>query len=94
MLIGAFLLALKIGFSGPTEVYGRGSTTPILDQLTEKRLTMKEVSLRDWHEPFIYSAILKRSVPAQLDEEVRGRPLAEILGVDENLLRGTWSKLP
>lgn len=65
----------------------------ILDKLAEKRLSMKEASLMLGKNHSYLQQFLKRGVPAQLDEEVRG-PLAELLGVDENQLRGPSSKLP
>ncbi len=65
----------------------------ILDKLKEKRLSMKEVSLRLGKNDAYIQQFLKRGVPAQLDEDVRG-PLAGMLGIDEDLLRGPSSKLP
>lgn len=65
----------------------------ILDKLTEKQLTMKEVSLRIGMSHSYIQQFLKRGVPAELDEKVRA-PLAEILGIEEDLLRGPSSKLP
>lgn len=65
----------------------------ILEKLAEKKLSMKEASLRLGKSHAYIQQFLKRGVPAQLDEDVRG-PLAELLGVDEDLLRGPSSKLP
>lgn len=65
----------------------------ILEKLSEKRLSMKEASLRIGKSHSYIQQFLKRGVPAQLDEEVRG-PLAELLGIDEQDLRGVSSKLP
>lgn len=65
----------------------------ILEKLAEKRLSMKEASLRLGKSHSYIQQFLKRGVPAQLDEEVRG-PLADLLGVSEDQLRGPSSKLP
>jgi phage repressor protein C with HTH and peptisase S24 domain len=65
----------------------------ILEKLAEKRLSMKDASLRLGKSHSYIQQFLKRGVPAQLDEDVRG-PLAELLGVPEDQLRGPSSKLP
>jgi phage repressor protein C with HTH and peptisase S24 domain len=65
----------------------------ILEKLAEKRLSMKAASLRLGKSHSYIQQYLKRGVPGLLDEDVRG-PLAEMLGVDEDLLRGPSSKLP
>jgi phage repressor protein C with HTH and peptisase S24 domain len=65
----------------------------ILEKLAEKRLSMKEASLRLGKSHSYIQQFLKRGVPAQLDEDVRS-PLAELLGVNEDQLRGPSSKLP
>jgi phage repressor protein C with HTH and peptisase S24 domain len=65
----------------------------ILEKLAEKRLSMKEASLRIGRSHSYIQQYLKRGVPAQLDEDVRA-PLAELLGISEHDLRGPSSKLP
>lgn len=66
----------------------------ILEKLAEKKLSMKEASLLIGKSHSYIQQFLKRGVPAQLDEEVRA-PLADLLGIDENQLRGpSSSKLP
>lgn len=65
----------------------------ILDKLSEKGLSMKEASLRIGKSHSYIQQFLKRGIPSQLDEEVRG-PLAELLNIPEDSLRGTSAKLP
>lgn len=65
----------------------------ILEKLAEKRLTMKGASIKIGYNETYLQQFLKRGIPAELDENVRGT-LAELLDVSEDQLRGPSSKLP
>jgi phage repressor protein C with HTH and peptisase S24 domain len=65
----------------------------ILEKLAEKRLTMKGASIKIGYNHAYLQQFLKRGVPAELDENARA-VLADLLGVSEDQLRGTSSKLP
>lgn len=65
----------------------------ILDKLAEKGLTMSEASLKIGKNHAYLQQFLKRGHPIELGEKAR-LPLAELLGVSEDDLRGPSSKLP
>jgi phage repressor protein C with HTH and peptisase S24 domain len=65
----------------------------ILEKLAEKGLTMSEASLRIGKNHAYLQQFLKRGYPLELPEKSR-LPLAELLGVPEEQLRGPSSKLP
>ncbi|SEE52504.1 Phage repressor protein C, contains Cro/C1-type HTH and peptisase s24 domains [Bradyrhizobium lablabi] len=65
----------------------------ILEKLEEKGLTMSEASLRIGYNHAYLQQFLKRGHPLELPEKSR-LPLAELLGVPEDQLRGPSSKLP
>jgi phage repressor protein C with HTH and peptisase S24 domain len=65
----------------------------ILEKLTERGLTMKEASLRIGKSHSYLQQFLKRGVPEELGEYERAS-LSEVLGVNEQDLRGTSPKLP
>lgn len=65
----------------------------ILEKLAEKGLTMSEASLRIGKNHAYLQQFLKRGYPIELSEKSR-IPLADLLGVPEDQLRGPSSKLP
>jgi phage repressor protein C with HTH and peptisase S24 domain len=65
----------------------------ILEKLAEKGLTMSEASLKIGKNHAYLQQFLKRGHPLELGEKSR-LPLAELLGVPEDQLRGPSSKLP
>lgn len=65
----------------------------ILEKLEEKGLTMSEASLKIGKNHAYLQQFLKRGFPLELPEKSR-IPLAELLGLSEDQLRGTSSKLP
>jgi phage repressor protein C with HTH and peptisase S24 domain len=65
----------------------------ILEKLAEKGLTMSEASLRIGKNHAYLQQFLKRGYPIELSEKSR-IPLAELLGISEDQLRGPSSKLP
>ena len=65
----------------------------ILEKLAEKGLTMSEASLKIGYNHAYLQQFLKRGHPIELGEKSR-IPLAELLGVSEDELRGPSSKLP
>jgi len=65
----------------------------ILEKLSEKGLTMSEASLKIGKNHAYLQQFLKRGHPIELGEKAR-IPLAELLGVSEDELRGPSSKLP
>ncbi len=65
----------------------------ILDKLEEKGLTMSEASLKIGKNHAYLQQFLKRGFPIELPEKSR-IPLAELLGLSEDQLRGPSSKLP
>lgn len=65
----------------------------ILEKLQERDLTMKEASLRIGKSHSYLQQFLKRGIPTELGEHERGA-LAQVLGVDEQLLRGKSPALP
>lgn len=65
----------------------------ILDKLAEKGLTMSEASLKMGKNHAYLQQFLKRGYPIELSEKSR-IPLAEVLGISEEDLRGPSSKLP
>lgn len=65
----------------------------ILDKLDELKLTMSEASLKIGKNHAYLQQFLKRGYPLELPEKSR-LPLAELLGVPEEQLRGPSSKLP
>lgn len=65
----------------------------ILEKLAEKGLTMSEASLKIGYNHAYLQQFLKRGHPIELNEKSR-IPLAELLGVNEDELRGPSSKLP
>jgi phage repressor protein C with HTH and peptisase S24 domain len=65
----------------------------ILEKLQERGLTMKEASLRIGKSHSYLQQFLKRGIPTTLGEDERGA-LSQILGVDEQLLRGRSPALP
>ena len=65
----------------------------ILEKLQERGLTMKEASLRIDKSHSYLQQFLKRGVPAELGEHERAA-LAQVLGVDEQQLRGRSPALP
>jgi phage repressor protein C with HTH and peptisase S24 domain len=65
----------------------------ILERLEELGLTMSEASLKIGYNHAYLQQFLKRGHPLELPEKSR-IPLAELLGVPEEQLRGPSSKLP
>lgn len=65
----------------------------ILERLAELGLTMSEASLKIGKNHAYLQQFLKRGYPIELGEKSR-IPLAELLGVSEDQLRGPSSKLP
>lgn len=65
----------------------------ILDKLDELGLTMSEASLKIGKNHAYLQQFLKRGYPLELPEKSR-LPLADLLGVPEEQLRGPSSKLP
>ncbi len=65
----------------------------ILEKLAEKGLTMSAASLKIGKNHAYLQQFLKRGYPVELGEKSR-IPLAELLGVPEDQLRGPSSKLP
>jgi phage repressor protein C with HTH and peptisase S24 domain len=65
----------------------------ILEKLEERGLTMKEASLRIGKSHSYLQQFLKRGIPTSLGEDERGA-LSQLLGVDEQLLRGKSPALP
>jgi phage repressor protein C with HTH and peptisase S24 domain len=65
----------------------------ILEKLAEKGLTMSEASLKIGKNHAYLQQFLKRGYPIELTEKSR-IPLAELLGLTEEQLRGPSSKLP
>lgn len=65
----------------------------ILEKLEEIGLTMSEASLKIGKNQTYLQQFLKRGTPIELPEKSR-LPLAELLGVPEDQLRGPSSKLP
>ncbi len=65
----------------------------ILEKLQERGLKMKEVSLRIGMSHSYMQQFLKRGIPAELGENERAA-LSQVLGVDEQLLRGPSAPLP
>lgn len=65
----------------------------ILQKLEEKGLTMSEASLKIGKNHAYLQQFLKRGHPIELSERAR-IPLAELLGVPEEQLRGPSNKLP
>jgi phage repressor protein C with HTH and peptisase S24 domain len=65
----------------------------ILERLTDLDLKMSEASIKIGKNHAYLQQFLKRGIPAQLPEDVRGA-LAELLKVPEDRLRGTSDKLP
>lgn len=65
----------------------------ILEKLEELGLTMSEASVKIGKNHAYLQQFLKRGYPIELPEKSR-IPLADLLGVSEELLRGPSSKLP
>lgn len=65
----------------------------ILEKLEEKGLTMSEASLKIGYNHAYLQQFLKRGHPLELPEKSR-IPLADLLGVPQDQLRGPSSKLP
>lgn len=65
----------------------------ILEKLAEKGLTMSEASIKIGKNHAYLQQFLKRGHPIELGEKAR-IPLADLLGVSEDQLRGPSSKLP
>lgn len=65
----------------------------ILDRLNDLGLKMSEASIKIGKNHAYLQQFLKRGIPAQLPEDVRGA-IAELLKVPEDDLRGTSAKLP
>lgn len=65
----------------------------ILEKLAELGMTMSEASLKIGKNHAYLQQFLKRGYPIELGEKSR-IPLAELLGVSEDQLRGPSSKLP
>ncbi len=88
--IGTFLVAVKIGTV--LQRYMDVVRELILQKLAEKGLTMSEASLKIGMNHAYLQQFLKRGHPIELNEKTR-LPLAELLGVSEDQLRGPSSKL-
>lgn len=65
----------------------------ILEKLAEKGLTMSEASIKIGKNHAYLQQFLKRGYPMELGEKSR-IPLAELLGIPEDQLRGPSTKLP
>src|SRR5215467_9994417 len=59
----------------------------IVSRVAELGLSLSELSLKVGKNHAYFQQFIKRGVPNRLPEEVRGR-VAEILGLDERLLKG------
>src|SRR6266481_5282545 len=62
----------------------------IVARVAELGLSLSELSLKVGKNHAYFQQFIKRGVPNRLPEEVRGR-VAEILGIDERLLKGPLS---
>ena len=62
----------------------------IVSRVAELGLSLSELSLKVGKNHAYFQQFIKRGVPNRLPEEVRGR-VAEILGIDERLLKGPSS---
>src|SRR5215831_3028713 len=64
----------------------------IVSRVAELGLSLSELSLKVGKNHAYFQQFIKRGVPNRLPEEVRGQ-VAEILGLDERLLKGQPSTL-